>query len=80
MERKYVLGIDIGGTSVKIGVISGSHLIESFTIRNNFKGKSEHFLAGIKPTIDNLLEKYNINKIGIGCPGEIKDGNDDPLH
>lgn len=74
MERKYVLGIDIGGTSIKIGIISGSYLVESFTIRNNFKGKCNLFVAGIKPTIDSFIERYHITKIGIGCPGEIQNG------
>ena len=74
MNQEYVLAIDIGGTSVKIGVVLLDQLIESTSIRNTFKGKPEVLLSGIKGLFDPMIEKYNIKKIGIGCPGDIKDG------
>lgn len=74
MISELVLAIDIGGTSIKIGVVKKDIVLENTSIRNTFKGKSEIFLIGIKDTIDYFINKYNINKIGIGCPGNIKDG------
>ena len=74
MAKNYVLGIDIGGTSIKIGVVDEENVIESASMRNVFKGKSETLLPGIKEICDVYLNKYNINKIGIGCPGDIIDG------
>ena len=74
MEKEYVLGIDIGGTSIKIGVVSNCNVIESASIRNVFKGNFDALLPGIKEICDLYVNKYNINKIGIGCPGDIVDG------
>lgn len=72
--KEYILAIDVGGTSVKIGVIESSNVIENTSIRNVFKGKSQNFIPGIKDICDRYIQKYNINKIGIGCPGDIDDG------
>lgn len=74
MEFENVLAIDIGGTSVKIGVVKGEEILENTSIRNIFKGKCETLLPGIKEICKNYISKYNIHKIGIGCPGEINDG------
>ena len=69
-----VLAIDIGGTSIKIGVVRKNEVIDSASIRNSFKGNFKYLLPTIKGIIDNYLTKYHINKIGIGCPGDITDG------
>ena len=39
MCEDYVLAVDIGGTSIKIGVVLLDQVIESTSIRNTFKGK-----------------------------------------
>lgn len=69
-----ILAIDIGGTSVKIGVINNSKVLQSTSIRNVFKGKPEKLINGIKSVCDKYIEEYDIKKIGIGCPGDIIDG------
>lgn len=73
-EKEYVLGIDIGGTSIKIGVVNADQILESTSVRNTFKGASKNLLPGIKPICDNYIKKYNIKKIGVGCPGDIENG------
>ncbi len=72
--HEFILGIDIGGTSIKIGVVSGYHVLENTSIRNTFKGKSETLVQGIKEICDQYIEKYQLEKIGIGCPGDIVNG------
>lgn len=72
--KRYILGIDIGGTSVKIGVVCQSNVIESTNIRNTFKGKENELIPGIKSICNYYISKFNIDRIGIGCPGEIIDG------
>ena len=37
----YVLAVDIGGTSIKMGVVSNCDIIDTNTIRNSFKGHFE---------------------------------------
>lgn len=69
MEK--ILAIDIGGTSVKIGVVEENRILEKYSTRNIFKGKQNQLVSGIKDVCENYIKKYNISKIGIGCPGEI---------
>ena len=72
--QEYVLGIDIGGTSIKIGVVYENEVIESTSMRNLFKGKSELLVDGIKDICDDYINRFNIVKIGVGCPGNILNG------
>lgn len=73
-NNEYILGIDIGGTSVKIGVVNNGIVLESTSTRNVFKGKSDELVSGIKDICNEYIKKYQIKKIGIGCPGDINDG------
>ena len=43
MEKDYILSIDIGGTSIKIGVVNGCEVVENTSLRNIFKGKKSWF-------------------------------------
>lgn len=69
-----VLGIDIGGTSIKLGVVCDQEVIESTSLRNVFKGKSHLLIDGIKEICDDYINRFNIKKIGVGCPGNINNG------
>ena len=71
MEK--VLAVDIGGTSVKIGVVEQNTVLEKTSMRNCFKGRANQLVSGIKDICQNYIKKYQITKIGIGCPGEIVD-------
>lgn len=74
MKKDNILSIDIGGTSIKIGVVNGCEVIENTSIRNIFKGKSNLLVPGIKDICDEYIKNYDIKKIGIGCPGDILNG------
>ena len=50
-----VLGIDIGGTSIKLGVVCGEEVLESTSLRNTFKGKSNLLVEGIKEICDGIM-------------------------
>ena len=69
-----VLCIDIGGTSIKIGIVSKNSIIESASIRNSFKGNFEQLIPAIKEMCDKYISKYQIKKMAVGCPGDIDDG------
>ncbi|WP_251860058.1 ROK family protein [Clostridium sp. Marseille-Q2269] len=74
---KYYIGIDIGGTNLRAGIIDENcTLLDKFKILNKVEKGPEH-------NIDKLLEEVKkrwVNKeiiaIGVGCPGplDIKTG------
>ena len=53
-----ILAVDIGGTSVKMGVVSDGKVLENTSIRNVFKGKSELLMSGIKDICEGYIKKY----------------------
>jgi len=59
------VGIDIGGTTVKIGLVENKKIISSFEI----KTKKDTLFKDIK---DSIRKYDNIEFIGIGVPGAIK--------
>ncbi len=73
------LGIDIGGTSVKIAVINNDGQLLSKTSYNfDYQLKQEEQIASLANFIISFLKENNLDviSIGIGCPGAInsKDG------
>lgn len=72
----FNLGIDIGGTSIKIGVTDQNHNIvykDSFPTRS-YAG-SEGIMSDIKEKCRFIKERYNIVNVGVGCPGDKDDAN-----
>lgn len=76
MRRNYIIGIDIGGTNIKAGLLKDSKLILTRampTARGIKKGRLIQAILGI---IDKLLISAGINTsrimgIGVGMPGPI---------
>lgn len=71
----YRIGIDIGGMSVKTGIVSVDGKIIK-QIRTKTDKNPDIAVLNIVKDIDTLLTELNINKdsvvgIGIGCPGSI---------
>lgn len=77
--KKYLLGIDIGGTSVKHGLFSGNgELLYKWEIETRKIDNGKYILSDIVDSIKNTLEDKNINKedilgVGVGVPGPVKD-------
>lgn len=68
---ELILAIDIGGTSIKMGVVNKNKIVESIQMRNIWKNSQDKFVDDIKINIQYFINKYAITKIGVGCPGEI---------
>lgn len=74
---KYLLGIDIGGTTVKIGLVSPAGvIIDKFEIKTNIENNGSSILSDIKNAIYAYLEEHQINHdevhgIGFGVPGPV---------
>lgn len=74
---QYLFGVDIGGTTVKIGLVTvkGS-LLDSFEIKTNIDENGKFILLEVRDAIYAYLEAKNIAKndvigIGFGVPGPV---------
>ncbi len=66
-----VLGIDLGGTSAKIGVVEESKILERVSVPTRQDGSYRGILHDLAGAARELSEKYGACRIGIGSPGLI---------
>jgi len=72
-ETDLSIGVDFGGTSIKIGVIQGHEIIDFCTPipTQNFETPSE-LIQEIAQCVETLRSKHsNIRAIGVGVPGFV---------
>src|SRR5690625_8015778 len=75
--KRYYLGIDIGGTSSKIGIIEEKGtILEKWEIPSKINGQTDQIPKKIWESIKIKLKKYSIDYdqifgIGAGAPGFI---------
>ena len=68
----YRIGVDIGGTSVKLGVVSEDlALAEVSRIPTGKHASAEAIITSIIDGCRKLQEKYNVVSIGIGSAGRV---------
>lgn len=73
-KTKYAIGVDLGGTSIKFGIVTPSgKLISAFSLPTNAQDGPEAVIDQIKKGIRTILKEYKnkIVGIGIGSPGLI---------
>ena len=76
--KKYAFGVDIGGTTCKIGFFETSGvLIDKWEIKTNTANNGESILSDVAQAVDNKLAQEGISKdevqgIGVGVPGPVK--------
>ena len=76
----YVFGVDVGGTSVKIGLFTGDgKLVEKWSIQTNTENNGESILPDIAASViskkeEKKIEDSDIIGVGMGLPGPV-DGN-----
>jgi glucokinase len=77
MDEKWLVGVDIGGTSIKLGFINQSgEIIHRWAINTNKNEKGQHIPTDISTSIHQTLKelgqpKDKIIGIGIGAPGPV---------
>ena len=74
---KYAIGVDLGGSSIKLGIVSNSgKIIQKISLRTEAEKGPKHVITNITSGIKELTEKSNnkIAGIGIGCPGVVTPG------
>ncbi|MGB5847071.1 MAG: ROK family protein [Ignavibacteriaceae bacterium] len=73
-RTKYAVGVDLGGTSIKLGLVSEEgKIIKKISIGTDAVKGSQSIIENIKLGIYDLQTKTNlgIDGIGIGCPGIV---------
>lgn len=72
--EKYAVGVDLGGTNIKIGIVSQKgKIIEKISISSKAEGGPEKVIKQIKLGVKEILSKNKkkIRGIGIGSPGVV---------
>jgi glucokinase len=66
-----ILGIDVGGTTVKFGIVSDSgKILESERYEtHSWEDSSNHFVKCLGDVIEDYQNQYNLTGIGLGLPG-----------
>jgi glucokinase len=76
-KEKYAIGVDLGGTSIKLGIVTSSgKLLKKIQIRTEAEKGPKKVIENIKSGIREITKnsKYRIEGIGIGCPGVVTPG------
>lgn len=74
---KKIIGIDLGGTSVKLAILTTEGEIqEKWSITTNILEDGRHIVPDIIASIQHRMETHNLNKedflgIGMGSPGVV---------
>lgn len=76
-KNKYAIGVDLGGTSIKLGIVTNTgRLIKKISVQTEAEKGPKRVIANIISGIIELTakSKYKIEGIGIGCPGVVTPG------
>ena len=74
---QYVFGVDIGGTTVKLGFFDvEGNLLDKWEIPTRKEGNGSHILPDVAKSIEEKLAEKDIDKavvagVGIGVPGPV---------
>ncbi len=75
---QYVIGIDVGGTNIKLGVVNprGQVIARSYLSTDSLVSSKTQLIAALADTIKNLVRQAKLRKeqiagVGIGLPGLI---------
>lgn len=75
--KKYAFGVDVGGTTCKIGFFeTNGTLLDKWEIKTNTANNGESILSDVAHAVDNKLAQEGISKddvqgIGLGVPGPV---------
>lgn len=77
MAEKRLIGIDIGGTTTKIALLTNDGaIIEKCAIQTPFEDNGTFLSSTVSRTVNTLLEKNQVSKesvsgVGVGAPGPV---------
>lgn len=71
----YCIGVDIGGTNIKLGLFENNNLVEKISVPTDKENVLGQVIDLIKDILNrNNISKSDVEKIGIGCPGLVSKG------
>jgi glucokinase len=73
-KEKFALGVDLGGTNIKLGIVSqNGKIIKKTSVETKAEGGPEAVISQMKKGIKEILSKNKkeITGIGIGAPGVV---------
>jgi len=70
MEKKNIIGIDLGATNVRGGIVSGDSITKIHSSRIHSDGAAEEVLQDIIKVADQLVDN-SVTAIGIGVPSVV---------
>src|ERR1041385_2411440 len=73
MSNETILGVDLGGTNVRTGLITSNNLSSTLSQRINSAGSVEEVLAQLFSLIDRSINS-SVKAVGIGVPGLVDTG------
>lgn len=82
--KKYVFGIDIGGTTVKCGLFTvEGELLEKWEIPTRTENNGSQILPDVAETVLNKIREKDLDKeevagVGIGVPGPVNEAGEVP--
>ena len=75
MEKKYVVGVDLGGTKIYTALVDlEGNIVKEVTVKTEAHKGESVVLEKLLKTIDDVLEGTDINEvkaIGVGSPGPL---------
>ena len=66
------IGVDIGGMSVKIGVVDNSEIIDRCDIKITKEQTADDIADAIAASCNDFAKHYDVRSIGVGTPGIIR--------
>lgn len=74
-KMTYSIGVDIGGTTVKMGLVDKHQNIVArkvYTTEKGWKNVADTVIKGIESLLEERgIQKVDCKQIGIGCPGTV---------
>ena len=77
MMKQYAFGVDVGGTTVKIGLFDKEgHVLDKWEIPTNKENNGESLLPDVARSILAKMQEKSISReelagIGVGVPGTV---------
>ena len=68
------LGVDIGGTDIKFGIIENGKVLAKYKIPTLHKEDTGAFVKYVADECKKLIEEYGVAKVGVGVPGCVLNG------
>ena len=83
--KEYAFGIDLGGTTAKIGLFTTSGaLLEKWEVATDTSNAGEHILENLAAAIlgkmkEQSIQPEQVEGVGIGVPGPVLDSSTVPI-